>query len=405
MKLSARGVSPLAKTRGPTARNIGRERFERFRLMPWWRQGLLERARVLVVGAGTLGNEVLKNLALLGFGNILLVDRDIIEPSNLSRSVLFREEDLGRPKALVARERLRELYPPLRVRAIHGDITTDVGQGVFRWADIITSAVDNREARVWINEACWRFEKPWIDGGIEALEGVVRFFLPPGGACYECTMSEADWALLKQRKSCSLLSRKGSRQGNVPTTPTTASVIAGIMCQEVVKHLHGLVTLAGKGYVFNGLTYDSYVVNYMRKRGCYAHEVAARVKRISKKSTEMSVAELVRLARRDLGPGAIVEFNNELASYLACKVCARKAEAFVALEKLDEEGLRCPSCKAVMDFESFHTANGEEPFARKSLSNIGVPPFDVLAGRLGMRKVYYEFTADGPRILGVRLRK
>src|SRR4051794_989267 len=78
------------------------DRYGRLRLIPWWRQERLAAARVLVVGAGALGNEVIKNLALLGVGTTLVIDLDDVEPSNLSRSVLFRAEDGGQPKSDVA---------------------------------------------------------------------------------------------------------------------------------------------------------------------------------------------------------------------------------------------------------------------------------------------------------------
>ena len=78
------------------------DRFDRFRQIAWWDQGRLSRAKVLVVGAGALGNEIIKNLALLGIGNVLIADFDRVEHSNLSRSVLFREADNGASKAEVA---------------------------------------------------------------------------------------------------------------------------------------------------------------------------------------------------------------------------------------------------------------------------------------------------------------
>src|SRR5207302_11202196 len=81
------------------------DRFARFRLISWWDQQRLARAKVVLIGVGALGNEVLKNLALLGVGSVFLADLDRVEDSNLSRSVLFRAEDRGRPKVEAAAER------------------------------------------------------------------------------------------------------------------------------------------------------------------------------------------------------------------------------------------------------------------------------------------------------------
>ena len=83
------------------------DRYSRLKLIGWWDQQRLASARVLVVGAGALGNEVLKNLALVGIGHITLIDFDTIENSNLSRSVLFRAADSGKPKATVAAAMIR----------------------------------------------------------------------------------------------------------------------------------------------------------------------------------------------------------------------------------------------------------------------------------------------------------
>src|SRR5947209_17514215 len=147
---------------------------------------------------------------------------DVVEMSNLSRSVLFRERDEGHPKAdCVARAAL-EIYPGINIKAVRGNILADLGLGYFKWADVVIGALDNREARVFVNSACARVGRPWIDGGIEVLQGVVRGFAPPATACYECTMSEVDWDLLNKRRSCSLLARRAILNRGTPTTPTSA---------------------------------------------------------------------------------------------------------------------------------------------------------------------------------------
>src|SRR5215472_9328786 len=89
------------------AEDVHEDRFSRFRLIPWWDQNKLKNARVLVIGAGALGNEILKNLVLLGFERIVVVDLDRIEESNLSRTILYRGSDVGSFKADVAARSVR----------------------------------------------------------------------------------------------------------------------------------------------------------------------------------------------------------------------------------------------------------------------------------------------------------
>ena len=263
--------------------------------------GAARPARVLVIGAGALGNEILKDLALLGVGRVFVADRDRVENSNLSRSILFRERDCGRPKAEVAAERAAEIYPGMRVQPFTGNVVYDLGQGVYRWADVILGGLDNREARVAINQAAARAGKVWIDGAIERLDGVARVFDPATGPCYECTMGENDWKMLEARRSCALLSRGEMEQGKVPTTPTTASIIAGIQVQEAVKYLHGLDVIAGQGFVFDGTHHQSYLVSYTRKEDCPAHEADEPVEVLPGGAADTRVGDL--LERGPLRPG------------------------------------------------------------------------------------------------------
>jgi adenylyltransferase/sulfurtransferase len=202
-------------------------RFHRQQQIEWWDQELLAQAKVLVIGAGALGNEVLKNLALVGVGSVLVADMDQIEHSNLSRSVLFRETDIGRNKAEVAAQRATQIYPAMRAQPFVGNIVYDLGAGVFHWADITIGALDNREARVAVNRTCMRVGRPWIDGAIERLDGVVRQFRPGDGACYECTMNDTDWQMLEARRSCALLNLEEMEAGRTPTTATPSSIVAG----------------------------------------------------------------------------------------------------------------------------------------------------------------------------------
>ena len=375
-------------------------RFSRFDLIGWWEQQRLAEARVLLIGVGAIGNEVLKNLALLGIGNVVVVDLDTIENSNLSRSVLFRAEDCGRSKAEVGAQRAREIYPDIRVQPIVANAVFDLGLGLYRWADVILGGLDNREARVAINRAAARAGKVWIDGAIERLDGVARVFDPACGPCYECTMSAVDWKMLEARRSCALLSRSEMELGKVPTTPTTASVIAGIQCQEAVKYLHGLDVLEGRGFIFEGMTHQSYVVSYTRKDDCPSHELDESVEVLPWSAMQTTVREFLDRVRADLGPEAVVETNNDLLATLYCPQCDETETVWTSLGKVTEASARCRRCRGDRVPEMVHTLDDGVSCLDRTLAEIGIPRWDVLAGRAGLEQRFYEFDGDRNGVLG-----
>jgi adenylyltransferase/sulfurtransferase len=377
------------------------DRFARFRLISWWDQDKLSRARVLLIGVGAIGNEVLKNLALLGIGNVFVTDLDVVANSNLSRSVLFRESDCGRPKVEAAAERARDVYPGMRIRAFHGNVVYDLGLGVFRWADVVIGGLDNREARVAINLASARAGKIWIDGAIERLDGVARVFDPAAGPCYECTMSEVDWKMLAARRSCALLSRDEMQMGKVPTTPTTASVIAGIQCQEAVKLLHGLPIISGQGFIFDGAHHQSYLVRYTQKEDCPAHEPYEPIEVLPWQVGQTSVGQLLERAQSDLGPAAILETNQDLLAALLCTRCGQEEPVFASLGKVTEKQGRCPRCGEPRTPRLLNTIDGRDAaMLDRTLGAIGVPPWEVLGARAGSQQRYYEFQGDREAVLG-----
>jgi adenylyltransferase/sulfurtransferase len=378
----------------------GEHRFSRFELIAWWDQERLRNARVLVIGAGALGNEILKNLALLGVGNVLVADLDRVANSNLSRSVLFREQDCGRPKVEVAAEGAGRIYPDMHIQPWNGNIVYDLGLGVYRWADVILAGLDNREARVAINQAAAKLGKSWIDGATERLDGVARVFTPASGPCYECTMSDVDWKMLEARRSCALLSREAMEEGKVPTTPTTASVVAGIQVQEAVKMLHGLETLNGQGFVFDGLRHQSYLVTYTKMNDCPSHDTLDPIETLPWSVQETKAGDLLARVRSDLGPDAIIETNHDLLSGLTCASCGRTTPRSASLGKVTEAEGKCPHCGELCAPEIYHTIGGETPLLDKSLFELGVPMWDIVLGRAGAKQRGYEFAGDRRAVLG-----
>jgi adenylyltransferase/sulfurtransferase len=254
---------------------------------------------------------------------------------------------------------------------------------------------------VAINQASARAGKVWIDGAIERLDGVARVFDPATGPCYECTMGENDWKLLEARRSCALLSRGEMEQGKVPTTPTTASIIAGIQVQEAVKYLHGLDTIAGQGFVFDGTHHQSYLVRYTRKDDCPAHEADEPVELLTGGAGDTPAGDLLERVRSDLGPEAVIEAGRDLLGSLRCERCNEEEPVFASLGRVTEAQGRCPRCGQARTPSLFHTIDGRRPeLLDMSLAGIGIPPWDVLGGRIGLERRYYELSGDRASVLG-----
>ncbi|KAJ7317041.1 hypothetical protein JRQ81_003203 [Phrynocephalus forsythii] len=160
---------------------------------------LLNTCKVLVIGAGGLGCELLKNLALSGFRQIHVVDMDTIDVSNLNRQFLFRPKDIGRPKAEVAAEFLNTRIPNCVV-VPHYKKIQDLDESFYRQFHIIVCGLDSIVARRWINGmliSLLNYEDgvldpssiiPLIDGGTEGFKGNARVIIPGMTACIECTL-------------------------------------------------------------------------------------------------------------------------------------------------------------------------------------------------------------------------
>ncbi|KAJ2721917.1 NEDD8 activating enzyme [Coemansia sp. Benny D115] len=159
-------------------------------------QQLLSSSKVLVIGAGGLGCEILKNLAMSGFKDIHVIDMDTIDISNLNRQFLFRKTDVGKPKAEVAAAFIRKRSPDVSITA-HFKRIQEMSEEFYLSFNIIICGLDSIEARRWINAyVCGLVEthgydgfKPIVDGGTEGFKGNARVILPTHSACFECGLN------------------------------------------------------------------------------------------------------------------------------------------------------------------------------------------------------------------------
>lgn len=376
------------------------DRFSRLRAIDWWSQERLGAARVLVVGAGALGNEAIKNLALLGIGHLVIIDRDHIECSNLSRSVLFRAADTGQPKAEIAAREARDLYPAMRVTSLVGELQAVLGLGLVRWADVVIGALDNRRARVDLNRACARVGRPWIDGGIHATEGMVRSFQAPRHACYACIMSRQDWDALDQQQSCSGLARQAKAAGGTPTTPTMASMIGALQTQEAVKLLHGLDESLGQGLFISGLPLDAHRVSYPVNTRCLLHEgKPAPVERWSRAAEGTTGQDLWEFAEERLGELDELIFSRELVGDLRCPECGRVDPVWRPLAVVPESAAQCPACNLERVPDILHRLGSDSPHLAMTMSAFGLPPWDIVWARSKLTVLGIELAGEADRLL------
>lgn len=161
------------------------ERYDRQLRIEGWDQEKLSGARVMVVGVGATGCEVSKNLALMGVGKLILVDNDVVELSNLSRQMLFIDDDIGKPKAVIAADRLRKMNPHVEIQAYFDDVR-NLGEEMFEEADILVSCLDNWPVRRWLNSLAIELDKPLVDLAMEGFYANLQIVIPKKTACLEC---------------------------------------------------------------------------------------------------------------------------------------------------------------------------------------------------------------------------
>ena len=343
-------------------------------------------ARYIVVGCGALGNEVLKNLALTGVGSLTIVDFDYVEEVNLDRSVLFRREDVGRPKVEAASDGIRRLNPDVEVVAINGDIAYDVGIGLLREADAIIGCVDSRWARYCINRLAFRAGRQWVDGGIFGLTGTVRVFTP-GKNCYACSLTTDELNELRHRMPCSGMIRRAMESGHAPTTAIVASVIGAIEAQEALKIASGKKSsLEGRMAVYEGETMDMKVVRFEAyDEDCPCHEEWNPVTGTDI-TTDMTACKLLeKVDSFELRDDCFVDYivSRRDDSRHEVMMPGRKVADFVSRDK-ELGGL------PLSDYyqHEFKTVDRTFPYTELTLAGLGVTSRDVLRARIDDKETY-----------------
>ncbi|MCS7118378.1 MAG: ThiF family adenylyltransferase [Thaumarchaeota archaeon] len=221
------------------------DRYERQKRL--WDQRKISSLRVLVGGAGALGNEVVKNLVQIGVKRVYVVDFDKVVPSNLNRCLFFRRSDASKRarKVDAVAKRAPDLNPDVEVIPVFGDIK-ELSEEVLRDVDISLGAFDNVFARLVLNLSCYTHNIPLVDGGMEGTYGMVQVVLPPDSPCVECGMTDRDLENMWERVSCSgdVVVEEGPK---LPYIPMTGALIGAVQVMEAVKIALGLESYRSSG--------------------------------------------------------------------------------------------------------------------------------------------------------------
>lgn len=438
------------------------ERYKRLEQIGWIPE-LLGSSTALVIGAGALGNEVLKNLALIGFGKVLVIDMDTIEEHNLTRSVLFRYEDaeLNHKKSEMAAKRAMEIDQNCEVRWFHGEVQSTLGLGVFRRVDLVFGCLDNIKTRIDVCNSCMIAGVPYIDGGLRGIDGRIKVFAPPFDVCFDCTLTEEARMEEEKRWSCLGVRDRAEdvRRPSGPTAPTSSSLTAAIQVQIGLKILH---------HNYDPILYQNYqlpinrVIDYYGYRDesdnmalplnteCPSHIWLAEIpddwiRSIPKPSSEITVQELLLIARSipgmenasielgfDLVHGLINEsdkvedvlrrkhafYIDELIDWTAsknlkCENCGHDlTEEYMPEGILQLFSVDCPKCnreenKLILKKMEISTQIGDQDdLLHRTIAELFVPIGDILVAKkwnLETDSIAYaalEFTEDFPEIFG-----
>ena len=186
----------------------------------------LKQAKVCVVGVGGLGNPITTRLAAMGVGKIRIVDRDVIELSNLHRQTMFNEDDVGQVKVETAAKKLRKLNPDIIIEELPVSVNDFTAFDVVDGCDVVIDALDSVNARYSLNKACIEKKIPFVTGAAVGVTGQSFTILPNESACYYCLFPALDEDSMP---TCSI-------EG---VHPSILSIIGGIEVSEAVKIITG----------------------------------------------------------------------------------------------------------------------------------------------------------------------
>jgi adenylyltransferase/sulfurtransferase len=230
--------------------------------------------------------------------------------------------------------------------------------------------------------------------------GLVRIYIPPIGACYECTLTELDRAELYRRFSFTLGAPVADDAGSVPTVATSSSLIAAIQVQEALKWIHGLDVPAAVGLYYNGHTNSLSRIAYTRREECPAHDPFGEPVALDARARETTLGSLMELVGAAAGADPVVVIPaRDLVRSFVCPECGAGDWVDRPVNEVVPAGVACPSCGANRVPRIAARLGKESRGSSVLLCQLGFSPLEVLRCEAGGRRILVELAGDEPGVL------
>ncbi len=216
-------------------------------------QEKLKKSRIFIAGAGGLGCPISIYLAVAGIGTITVIDKDVVEQTNLNRQILHYDRDIGKKKTVSAGEKLSEINPDIRVKVVDTTIDETNVMRLVGNADGIVDAMDNFPTRYLLNNAAINKKIPLFHGAIRGLYGQATTIIPQKTACLRCIFPNAP------------------PKEVFPVVGVTPGFIGMVQATEVLKYLLGSgELLANRLFIWDGMRSHGEEIAVTRNPGCVA---------------------------------------------------------------------------------------------------------------------------------------
>lgn len=341
----------------------------------------IQQTRLLVIGLGAGGNEVVKNALLMGFRKLTFIDFDIIEDSNLSRTTLFTKEDIGKNKAETAAIRAQKevLHDDPEINWYASPIE-DLGSGIFYEHDIIISCVDVASARAYINDWSVTLSKPFFEMGFEGFRVAVSFFNPKDkeAPCLRSWIGQG--TLDGKRNSCSGLKVKEDFLDYTPTIQAAAAMAGTLLTTELVKFMDGAATLTNKTLLYDGRYHTMRILGNKQDDNCHIHEKTGTKVVESTFAVNQSAGSVLASLKEHYQGDFFIKLPEEFLINAKCRNCGNPVQLESKKSKLFHEDLWCSTCKEKGEFRSNINST---PFSLNELMPMNPIHEEFLGKKLG----------------------